>query len=106
MPEIDASTGLIVGEPPVEPEPEPTRNWFRPLKDDRLEVSLVGVTLDGAPIKMRASGPEAAVWSVVEWFEEMTGKEVVADWKRPPRSGPRPLDGQLTMELESDDGED
>lgn len=87
-------------------EKEPKSNWFRPLKGDRLEVSLSGVTTDGMPIKVRASGPEASIWRVVEMFEEMTGAQVVGDWKRPPRTGSRPLDGQLTIGLESNDGED
>lgn len=79
-------------------------SWFRELKDDRLEVNLVGKTADGVPVKMRASGPKDAVWKCVEMFEEMTGKEVVGEWRRPPRTGPRPLEGQLTiMEEPSED---
>lgn len=72
-------------------------NWFRALKDDRLEVCLAGHSADGVGIKMRASGPAADIWRMVEMFEEMTGKEVVGDWRRPPRIGPRPLDGQLSI---------
>lgn len=82
---------------------QPTDNWFRPLKRDRLEVCLKGLAEDGTPLKMRASGPKDAVWRCVEMFEEMTGKEVVGEWKRPPRAGARPLAGQLsiTEQLES-----
>lgn len=89
---------------PVLTEPSArSDSWFRPLKDDRLEVYLVGKTLDDVPIKVRASGAAVHVWRVVEMFEEMTGKEVVGDWKRPPRTGARPLAGQLSImeQLES-----
>lgn len=89
-------------------EREPSDNWFRPLKDDRLEVCLAGQTPDGVAIRMRASGAQEPIWQVVAMFEEMTGKEVVGDWKRPPRTGSRPIEGQLsiTEQLESSDGED
>lgn len=72
-------------------------SWFRGLKGGRLEVSLVGVTTDGVPLKMRASGAEAPIWKVVEMFEEMTGCAVEAEWRRPPRTGPRPMAGQLDL---------
>lgn len=73
-------------------------NWFRELKDDRLEVSL---RVEG--MKLRASGPKDDVWKLVEFFEELSGVEVMGDWCRPPRVGPRALEGQLdlTMQLES-----
>lgn len=85
--------------PPVAPaDAQPTDNWFRELKDDRLEVSLRVEAM-----KMRASGPTADVWRLVERFEELTGVEITGDWRRPPRVGPRALEGQLdlTMQLES-----
>lgn len=73
-------------------------NWFRSLKNDRLEISLAGKT----------SGPKEPIWQVVAMFEEMTGQQVVGDWKRPPRTGARPLVGQLsiTEQLESDHGDE
>lgn len=88
-------------------EAAPKDNWFRPLKNDRLEVSLrVG------DHKMRASGPQDDVWRLVEHFEELTGVAVEGDWKRAPRRGPRATEGQLDLtmalgELESGpDGEE
>ncbi len=84
-----------------------TDSWFRQLKGGRLEVHLVG-SVEGVPLKMRASGPEDAIWKAVSMFEEMTGVAVEGEWRRPPRTGARPLDGQLTImeQLESGDGED
>jgi hypothetical protein len=86
---------------------QPTDNWFRSLKNDRLEVCLAG-RIDGTPLRIRASGPKDHIWKVVEMFEEMTGIEVVGEWKRSPRSVARPLAGQLsiTEQLESSDVEE
>lgn len=87
------------GSPPPPPQLE---NWFRPLKDDRLEVCL-----KAKGVRLRASGTSPEVWKLVELFETLTGAEITADWKRPPRTGSRPLDGQLTIGLESGpDGEE
>lgn len=72
---------------------QPSENWFRRLKDDRLEVCLKA---DG--LRLRASGSEAEVWQLVELFEELSGLAVEGEWRRPPRTGSRPLDGQLTMD--------
>lgn len=68
------------------------QGWFRELADDRLEVFLKA---EGR--KVRAHGPRAEVFELVEWFEAKTGVAVKADWRRPPRRGPRPLKGQLDM---------
>lgn len=76
------------------------RSWFRRLQDDRIEVFLrVGSH------KLRASGPEEWVNSLVESFEQETGCRVDgAIWRDVPRRGPRPMDGQLDiMELQSGD---
>ena len=102
QPEIDSTTGQIVGEI-EQPAPKRTECWFRPLRDDRLEIYLVGTALNGEPVKVRASGAQEAIWELVEWFEQITGREVVGDWRRPPRIGPRPMAGQLsiTEQLES-----
>lgn len=67
-------------------------NWFRRLKDDRLEVCV-----RAKGVKLRASGPEEHVWKLVEAFEEQTGVAVEGEWRRPPRTGARPLAGQLTL---------
>lgn len=75
-------------------------NWFRKLQDERLEVSL---RANG--VKLRASGPEATIYELVEWFEQKTGRAVAGtNWHRPLRTGPRPMPGQLAItELPSDD---
>lgn len=82
---------------------QPTENWYRQLKGDRIEVCLK----QGA-LRMRASGTEAEVWKLVEAFEELSGAEAVGEWRRPARTGARQLAGQLsiTEQLESDDGEE
>lgn len=83
---MEASAATTVETPPQE-------NWFRRLKDDRLEVCLkVGA------LRLRASGTEPEVWRLVEVFEELTGVAINGEWRRPPRTGQRPLDGQLTMD--------
>lgn len=88
---MEASAATTVETPPQE-------NWFRHLQDDRLEVCLKAEGL-----RMRASGPELYVWKLVEMFEEMTGIAINGEWRRPPRTGARQLDGQLTMDqLESE----
>lgn len=71
---------------------DPTDNWFRKLKGDRLEVCI-----KASGLRMRASGPELDVWKLVEAFEERTGVAIDGEWRRPPRTGSRPLEGQLTL---------
>lgn len=73
-------------------EASPGDNWFRKLKDDRLEVFL-----QAEGLKLRASGAEADIWRLVEQFEELTGVAVEGEWRRPPRTGSRPLEGQLSL---------
>jgi hypothetical protein len=85
-------------------EATPETNWFRELKGDRLEVSLLA---DG--LRMRVSGHEALVWYLVGEFEGLTGKEATGPWKRPLPKGQRQLDGQISMvdfPPEDDDGEE
>lgn len=85
-----------------------SESWYRQLKGDRLEVKLTGQTSDGVAVKVRASGPTEQMWQVVAMFEEMTGTAVNGAWLRPPRSGAKPLEGQLTIieALEEPDDED
>jgi hypothetical protein len=83
-----------------------TDSWFRKLKDECIEVHLVAEMVFGGRLKIRASGPEAEMWRVVALFEELTGKAVEADWRRPPRMGPRPMRGQITIEEALDAGPD
>lgn len=82
----------------------PTEGWFRPLADDRLEVLL---SAEG--YRLRASGPEEYVFALVECWEERTGlsvESVRGNWKRPPRTGSRPMAGQLSIgELSSHEPE-
>ena len=74
------------------PDLPPTENWYRQLKDDRIEVCLKAEGL-----RMRASGPEVAIWRLIEVFEQLTGAQAVGNWKRPLPKGPRQLDGQIAM---------
>lgn len=84
------------------PPPPPSREesekafdaWFRPLKGDRLEVLLKTPNL-----RLRVSGKADDVWAVVEVYEELTGRRVEGDWKRPPRRGPRVPANQESLDL-------
>jgi hypothetical protein len=58
------------------------QGWFRKLADDRLEIFLKA---EGR--KVRAHGPRAEMFELVEWFEEKTGVAVRGEWRRPPRRG-------------------
>jgi hypothetical protein len=68
------------------------QGWFRELTDDRLEVFLKA---EGR--KVRAHGPRADMFELVEWFERVTGVAVRGEWRRPARRGPRQIKGQLDM---------
>ncbi len=72
--------------------PEPTKNWYRQLKGDRIEVCL-----QAGALRMRASGHETLIWHLVGEFEKLTGVEAVGEWKRPLPKGPRQLDRQISM---------
>lgn len=68
--------------------------WFRRLTDERMEIML---RADG--VKVRASGPEATMFELVEWFEDKTGKRVSSPaWRRPPRTGPHAIPGQVELD--------
>jgi hypothetical protein len=57
------------------------------------------VMLRHGDLKLRASGPEERVWELVEWFEDKSGKRVSSPtWRRPPRSGPRQIPGQVELD--------
>lgn len=71
--------------------------WFRKLADGQLEIFL-----KAGKHKIRAHGPEADMYELVEWFEDKAGVKVQGDWKRPPRRGPRVLEGQTSL-LEVDE---
>jgi hypothetical protein len=75
--------------------------WLRKLQDERLEIFL-----KADDRKIRASGPRAEMYELVDWFEEKTGLAVNV----PERvyTGPRPIAGQMviTVGLQSDDEED
>jgi hypothetical protein len=78
---------------PTEREPA---CWFRRLN---REVASMEVMLRHGDLKLRASGPEATMFELVEWFEDRTGKVVTSPtWRRPPRSGPRPIPGQVELD--------
>lgn len=66
--------------------------WFRKLADGQLEIFL-----KSGQHKVRAHGPEADMYELVEWFEDKAGVKVQGDWKRPPRRGPRVLEGQTSL---------
>lgn len=69
--------------------------WFRKLDDGRLEIYLKVDGDDGR--KIRASGPEAEMYELVDWFEEKTGLKVNSEQWRRVRKGPRPIEGQTSM---------
>lgn len=77
---------------------EKTEGWIQPLEgDERVEVFLkVGDT-----IKVRGSGSEEDMWSLLDWFEQQTGKRVnvpQTKWRRT-RRGPRVPEGQASLDL-------
>lgn len=49
-------------------------------------------------VRLRVSGTKEQVFAAVELFEGWTGKSVDGDWRRPPRTGPRPLKGSISMD--------
>lgn len=81
-------------------KPIQTEAWFRKL----AEEGTIEIFLKAGDRKIRAHGPEAEMYELVAFFEEKTGLRINGDWRRPPRSGPRPIEGQLDItELESGD---
>lgn len=75
-------------------KPKPPDCWLRKLQNDRLEICLKS---DG--VKVRASGTEEQMQDLVFWFEVATGRTVSAPtWKRPLRTGPRPIPGQVEID--------
>lgn len=76
------------------PEPKEPPCWFRRLQDSRMEIML-----RAGDVKVRASGREAEMFELVEWFEDKTGKRVSSpEWRRPARSGARPIPGQVELD--------
>lgn len=77
--------------------------WFHDLLHGRLEVFFKTDDL-----KVRASGSDAEMNELADWFERKTGL-VVNGLPRRARKGPTPLPGQLaldsapTLELSSQD---
>lgn len=90
------------------PKRSKVEGWFRKLDGDRLEIYLrVERTKGIEDRKIRASGPEAEMFELVDWFEAKTGLRVSAEWRRV-RKGPRPIDGQTELlmdERSSDEGQ-
>lgn len=84
------------------PVADKSDNWFRNLKADRLEVCIKD---EASGLRLRASGPQDDIWKLVERFEELSGIAVDGEWRRPPRTGSRPLAGQLTLGEEPGGGE-
>lgn len=66
-------------------------NWFRRLHGDRIEIFL-----KAKGYKIRAHGPEAKMFELVDLFEGWTGLRVGGQWRRV-RTGPKPLEGQQTL---------
>jgi hypothetical protein len=72
--------------------------WVRRLNGDRLEIFLKVERCDGQPDrKIRASGPEAEMVELVEWFEEKTGLRVSSPVL--PRRVAAPIPGQVSLDL-------
>lgn len=75
-------------------QPKPPDNWFRKLQDGRMEVAL-----RAKGVKVRASGTEEQMQDLVFWFEVTTDSTVEGPtWKRPLRTGPRPIPGQVEID--------
>lgn len=76
--------------------------WIRVLEGDRLEVFLKAERIKGEPDrKIRASGPTQEMYELVDWFEDKTGLTVAVPNRV--RTGPRPLPGQASLELLTDE---
>lgn len=80
--------------------------WFHPLDGDRAEIFLKQTDEKGdVVVKVRASGPGSEMGELIDWFERVTGLQVQLPetaWRRFNR-GPRPIVGQETFELSSQD---
>lgn len=72
-----------------------TEGWFRKLEGERLEIFL-----KHGDRKVRAHGPEADMFELVEWFEDKTGVQIQGGWRRPPRSGPYLHPAQQDLEVQ------
>jgi hypothetical protein len=71
-----------------------TQGWIKRLEGDRLEIFVRCADFSDVPdTKIRASGPEASMLELVEWFEEKTGLRVNSPIL--PRRAPKPIPGQL-----------
>jgi hypothetical protein len=81
------------------------QGWVSQLDGDRLEIYLKVENAEGIDSrKIRASGPTADMYELVDWFEAKTGMRVNVPNR--PHTGPKPMAGQmeLTMgELPSED---
>lgn len=82
---------------------EADHSWYRKLADGRIEVLVRTATH-----RLRASGPEAYVYALVELFEEQAGATISGNWARPPRRGKRPLPGSISLfeRTDADDDDD
>lgn len=49
-------------------------------------------------VRLRVSGTKGQVFEAIELFEQWTGKAVDGEWRRPPRRGPRPMQGAISMD--------
>lgn len=71
--------------------------WFRRLQDDRLEIYLkVDRTAGVQPRKIRASGPEAEMNELADWFEQKAGLRVAAPWRTVKAN---PIPGQIELDM-------
>lgn len=78
--------------PPKREIEKATDGWVRDLKDGRMECML-----KAPDVRLRISGSAERVWQAVEMFEDWTGCLVTGDWKRPPRKGAKPIEGQTDI---------
>lgn len=87
------------------PRTQKIEGWIKRLEGDRLEILLKVEHLGDTPDrKIRASGPTADMYELVDWFEEKTGLTVNVPDRL--RTGPKPTEGQMTFtmgELPSED---
>lgn len=76
--------------------------WFHPLDGERMEIFLKQMDEHGdVVVKIRSSGPMSEMGELIDWFERVTGLTVNVPetyWRRL-HLGPRPITGQLGMEM-------
>jgi hypothetical protein len=77
--------------------------WWAQLQDGNIEIFLRVANVKGVTDrKIRAHGPEAEMFELVEWFEKQTGLHVRGTWRR---RTPTQIEGQMGL-LNDTEGSD